>query len=208
MAILRTETDMAVAERTQSEAQRRKQILDASRTVFEEKGYESATISDIVRRAGIAQGTFYLYFESKKSVAVELALLPMEDMANRLSEIVQGNETPEEILTKFVHLGFQVGSDNPDLCRLIHMAAEGSQELQKIESHTRVMQLAEGMFQRFMESGEMVQMAPNVASELFRIIMSGAMQLAFATEPRPAPVEEIEKSTLAVILGAFVARPV
>jgi len=44
---------------------RRAQILRAAVTVFGERGYNQATISDIARKAGIAHGTVYLYFRSK-----------------------------------------------------------------------------------------------------------------------------------------------
>ena len=197
---------MAIAERTQSEAQRRKQILDASRAVFDEKGYEHATISDIVRNAGIAQGTFYLYFESKKDVVIELAQQPMADMAIRVQAILNGTESLEEILRKFVHLGFVVGKENPDLCRLMHMSSENTGAIRDMETHSEVGALVIQMFDRFMGSGEMVAMNTDVASEMFRIIMTGAMQLAFATSPLTIPVDEIEKSTLSVILGAFVTH--
>jgi AcrR family transcriptional regulator len=50
----------------------RQKILDAAETVFGERGYEAASIVDITRAAGVAQGTFYLYFESKKAVFAEL----------------------------------------------------------------------------------------------------------------------------------------
>jgi AcrR family transcriptional regulator len=198
---------MAVAERTQSEAQRREQILSAARDVFRDKGYESATISDIVKRAGVAQGTFYLYFESKKGVVVELAQQPMSEMAERLQGILNGSESFGEILSKFVHLGFQVGEENPDLCRLMHMSDDGSREIERLEAHAEVTELAVGMFQRFIDAGEMVPMDPVVAAEMFKIIMSGSMRLAFATDPRPASLEEIIRSTEAVALGAFVTRP-
>jgi AcrR family transcriptional regulator len=197
--------DMAVAERTQSEAQRRKQILDAARAVFGEKGYESATISDIVRKAGVAQGTFYLYFDSKKSVVVELARQPMAEMATRLQGILSGNESFPEILRKFVQLGFEVGKDNPDLCALMHMSDADDQELDKLEAHAEVSQMAIGMFQGFIDAGQAVAMDAKVASEMFRVIMSGSMRLAFATEPPIASVEEIAKATEIVILGAFVS---
>jgi len=198
---------MPVAERTQSEAQRREQILSAARAVFDEKGYEAATISDIVRKAGVAQGTFYLYFESKKGVVIELAQKPMADMAVRVQGILDGTETLEEILRKFVHLGFVVGKENPDLCRLMHMGSENSGAVKEMEAHSEVGKLVVVMFERFMGSGEMVKMNPAVAAEMFRVIMTGVMQLAFATDPRPAPLEEIEEATLTVILGAFVTRP-
>ncbi|MDG0866703.1 TetR/AcrR family transcriptional regulator [Candidatus Lucifugimonas marina] len=198
---------MAVAERTQSEAQRRKQILDAARGVFGEKGYESATVSDIVKRAGVAQGTFYLYFDSKKSVVVELARQPMDEMATRLQGILSGDESFAEILQKFVQLGFEVGGDNPDLCGLMHLSDSGEEDLEDIEGHARVSEMAVAMFQGFIDAGQAVHIDAKVAAEMFKVIMSGSMRLAFATEPPVASVEEIRKATEIVVLGAFVKRP-
>jgi len=43
---------------------------------------------------------------------------------------------------------------------------------------------------------------------MFKVIMSGAMRLAFATEPAIASPDEIKRATEIVVLGAFVApRP-
>ena len=47
---------------------RRQQLLDAATWVFARKGYRHAGISDIIARAGVARGTFYLYFKSKQDV--------------------------------------------------------------------------------------------------------------------------------------------
>ena len=198
---------MAVAERTKSEAQRREQILYAARDVFRDSGYDTATISQIVKRAGVAQGTFYLYFDSKKSIVIELARQPMADMAARLQGILSGDESFEEILRQFVRLGFEVGEENPDLCRLMHLSSENSDAVRDMESHSEVSQLAIGMFTHFMEAGEMVEMNPVIAFEMFRIIMSGSMQLAFATDPRPASIEEIQKATEATVVRSFVTQP-
>lgn len=62
---------------------RRRQLLSAARTVFAKKGYESATISEIVSIAGVAQGTFYLYFPGKDALAGAFA----EELAERFAEI-------------------------------------------------------------------------------------------------------------------------
>lgn len=45
--------------------QRREQLLRAATDVFLELGYDKTRISDIVARANVAQGTFYLHFASK-----------------------------------------------------------------------------------------------------------------------------------------------
>lgn len=58
---------------------RRAEILAAAAMVFAEKGYQGATVKEIAGRAGIAPGTIYLYFGSKREI---------------LSAIVNETETP------------------------------------------------------------------------------------------------------------------
>src|SRR5690242_9346122 len=58
----------------------RRRILDAAEEVFGELGYYEASVSEITRRAGVAQGTFYIYFHSKRETFIEL----VEDIGARL----------------------------------------------------------------------------------------------------------------------------
>jgi AcrR family transcriptional regulator len=46
----------------------RESLLDAAEKVLTEQGYHSTLISDIVRRAGVGQGTFYRHFDSKREI--------------------------------------------------------------------------------------------------------------------------------------------
>lgn len=48
-------------------------ILKAAIEVISDKGLDKTSISDIVRKAGIAQGTFYLYFQSKNDLIPAIA---------------------------------------------------------------------------------------------------------------------------------------
>lgn len=50
----------------------REAILRAAEEVIGQRGYSAASITDITRAAGIAQGTFYIYFEGKEHVFREL----------------------------------------------------------------------------------------------------------------------------------------
>jgi AcrR family transcriptional regulator len=52
--------------------ERRQKILNHARDVFARHGYHDAKIDDIVAAAGIARGTFYLYFEDKRTVFEEI----------------------------------------------------------------------------------------------------------------------------------------
>lgn len=52
--------------------ERRQQILKAARDIFVKRGYHQTTIDDIVAEAGVARGTYYLYFEDKRAVLADL----------------------------------------------------------------------------------------------------------------------------------------
>jgi len=52
--------------------ERRAQILTVARDIFSRLGYHTAKIEDIVAAAGIARGTFYLYFEDKRAIFEEI----------------------------------------------------------------------------------------------------------------------------------------
>ena len=52
--------------------ERRQQILNVARDVFAKRGYHTAKIEDIVAAAGVARGTFYLYFEDKRAIFEEI----------------------------------------------------------------------------------------------------------------------------------------
>ena len=72
--------------REQTKVQNRQAILDAAREVFGELGYEAATVRDIIRRTGLAAGTFYNYYRSKEEVFAALA----DDGARRFGPILKG----------------------------------------------------------------------------------------------------------------------
>jgi len=58
----------------------RRRILDAAEEVFGAKGYHAASVTEITQRAQVAQGTFYLYFHSKREIFLQL----VEDLGEQL----------------------------------------------------------------------------------------------------------------------------
>lgn len=59
---------------------RRSEIAAAASRVFAERGVANTSVSDIVKAAGVAQGTFYLYFETKDDVVLAV----VDEMAGRM----------------------------------------------------------------------------------------------------------------------------
>jgi AcrR family transcriptional regulator len=64
----------AKAPRTERGRKTLRKLLDASATEFGEKGFHEASVSSITRRAGIALGSFYTYFDSKDALFRALVL--------------------------------------------------------------------------------------------------------------------------------------
>ncbi|URW75619.1 TetR/AcrR family transcriptional regulator [Sphingomonas donggukensis] len=60
--------DDAKAPRTDRGRRTQQAILDAAAAEFGERGFHEASISGITRRAGVALGSFYTYFDSKDAV--------------------------------------------------------------------------------------------------------------------------------------------
>ncbi|MGI9578989.1 MAG: TetR/AcrR family transcriptional regulator [Microthrixaceae bacterium] len=67
-----TATDAEGGDKGAGEATRSR-LLDASIAVLAERGYHAARVDDIVSRAGVSHGTFYLYFANKDATVLALA---------------------------------------------------------------------------------------------------------------------------------------
>jgi AcrR family transcriptional regulator len=50
----------------------RQRVLEAAEQVFGDRGYHGASVTEITKSAGVAQGTFYLYFRGKKEIYLDL----------------------------------------------------------------------------------------------------------------------------------------
>lgn len=72
------------APRTERGRKTLRAILDAAALEFGERGFHDASVSGITRRAGVALGSFYTYFDSKEAVFRAL----VRDMSNRVRDHV------------------------------------------------------------------------------------------------------------------------
>lgn len=68
-------------------AKRRAVLLQSALEVFAEQGYHAASITDIIKRANVARGTFYLYFEGKRAVFELLLDDVLKSLGNRVTRI-------------------------------------------------------------------------------------------------------------------------
>lgn len=79
---------------------RRAQVLRHAKRIFATKGYHRTNVADIIAQAGIARGTFYLYFENKKDLFEELLEQVVSELTMRIRRLrpQAGEPSPVEQL--------------------------------------------------------------------------------------------------------------
>lgn len=106
---------------------RRGQLVDAAATLFAERGVDDTPVSEIVSSAGVAQGTFYLYFESKADVVNAV----VERMAERIvTRVTAFAEEPDlgavEKLLRIRDALLSAVTDDRELLAFFHRAGNES----------------------------------------------------------------------------------
>ncbi len=80
--------------------ERRAQLVKAAREVFGEKGYHDATVDDITRAAGVAKGTFYLYFDEKREIYYELVRTFLQHVKDIGASVAREVHTGQEFFAR------------------------------------------------------------------------------------------------------------
>ncbi len=103
---------------------RRLQILDRARDVFAKKGYHQAKIDDVVAAAGVARGTFYLYFHDKRSIFEELVSRFFQKVALAVASIETDQPVEPQIRANFSRL-LEVFMADPGMAKILLADATG-----------------------------------------------------------------------------------
>ena len=150
-------------ELTSRGAATRRRLLEAAESVFSELGYHDASIVKITEAAGVAQGTFYLYFSGKQEIFEEL----VRDLNSRVRHAMkeassQGKTRLEAELLGFAAY-FRFTSEHTALYRIIRQAEFVSPEMLRYHYD----KLSEGYVEALRDavaSGEVGKLDPEVTA--------------------------------------------
>jgi len=154
----------------------KERLLEAAKRVFAEKGYHAAGVSDIIEAAGVARGTFYLYFKSKRDVFSAL----VEHIIQQLDSLITALplDTPERILPHLketVLRIYEFFDSDPDLATLIIREAT-SLDAQSWESLNEAIFLLSDWMASYVERGQRMGILRKVNPKISSFMFLGAVR--------------------------------
>ena len=154
----------AIAEPTTARGQRtRQKLLEAAEEVFGTRGYDSASIGDITRTAGVAQGTFYLYFPSKQAVFAELVRELGNMLRRTLTDSVRGIDDRMQIERAGFEAFLKFVQEHKNLYRIVRQAEFVDEELYR-DYYRRIAEGYREGLARAMRNGHMRKLDPEAVA--------------------------------------------
>jgi AcrR family transcriptional regulator len=157
---------------------RKTQILDAAAKVFAEKGFHRATIKDIARTAGIADGTIYTYFANKTAVLVGL-LNRLNETEQRAMHFEQGAlQDTRSFMVAYLRQRLNFIFDNAEMMRAVLPEMLVNAELREIYLQQIIeptMALGERYYQSMIERGQIRNIDPPLTVRAIAGIVLGLL---------------------------------
>ncbi|MGG3844222.1 TetR/AcrR family transcriptional regulator [Aeribacillus composti] len=107
----------------------REKLLRAAEKVFGKKGYYETSIVNITQEAGVGQGTFYNYFQSKKEVFDALIQMYSRELRFKIKEEMKDAENHEDAQRKGFQAFFRWVKDYPELYSIVQQAVVVDKDL-------------------------------------------------------------------------------
>jgi AcrR family transcriptional regulator len=139
----------------------RQKLLESAERIFAELGYHDASIVKITEAAGVGQGTFYLYFSSKKEVFEEVVLDLNSRVRHAMTEAAEKGSTRAERELLGFGAFFRFTADHPALYRIIRQAEFVSPET-LVAHYERLMRPYAAGLEQARDSGEVTEGDPEV----------------------------------------------
>lgn len=147
----------------------RQALLDAAEEVFADHGFDGASVAEITRRAGVAQGTFYVHFPDKKAAFLELVRHVNHQVRETASRATAGLSGRSEQERAGFAAFFRHVEDDPAVYRIIRQT-EFVDETAYQDHYQRIAKPYSEGLAKAMANG---QVADDIDPELLAYILMG-----------------------------------
>ncbi len=184
-------------------------ILEAAETVFAEKGYIQATVSEISKRAGVSEGTIYEYFRSKEDLLLSIPLRRFKEHISDLEEIFE-LKTPLRKLRRFIRYHFYLYLTEPNFLRVFLLNVQLNQKFYTSESFKIFKDYINILYEILEEGKKNGTIRKDVNTRVFRNLFLGTfshMALRWLILGKEAETDKMrEVNEVALLLSRAVAQ--
>ena len=114
---------------------RRESIIQAAIEVFSKKGFQTAGISEIAQKAGVADGTIYQYFKNKEDLFFSIPIEKTKEFRSQIELHLEGISGALNKLRKFVWYFLYFFKTNSEYGRLLMLEMRVSKSFVTTETY-------------------------------------------------------------------------
>jgi TetR/AcrR family fatty acid metabolism transcriptional regulator len=149
--------------------------MDAAVKVFADRGFHSATVAEIARAAGVADGTIYLYFKSKDDLLLRVFDEEMTGLLAQAKAALAEEASAPARLKRFITLHFTLVEKNPELASVLIVELRQSAQFLKAADRAKLaayVDLIAEVVSAGQESGELL---PGISPATVKRAIFGAL---------------------------------
>lgn len=193
-------------------ADKRTLITEAAIEVFADKGYNQARVSDIAKRAGVADGTIYLYFKNKEDLLLSIFEEKMDELLAGLGEAIARTDDPIEQIKAFARFHFQQVREHRHAAEVLQVELRLSNKFLK-EYRPEKLWAYLGVFGQIVREGQArglfrADVDPFVGMwAFFGSLDELAMQWVLSRKADRFPLEQAAEQVAGIFVRGLLARP-
>ena len=96
-------------------------IKEATMQMVVTNGFGNASISRIAKLAGVAEGYLYNYYRSKTELVEDLLYTNMNEIADKLDNLLAGNYSTPEVFEHLIRLLFEIANGQPERIKFLYV---------------------------------------------------------------------------------------
>ncbi|NGQ95173.1 TetR/AcrR family transcriptional regulator [Brevibacillus sp. SYP-B805] len=199
--------------------EKQRQILRASVKLFAEKGFHASSTADIAKEAGVAEGTIFRHYKSKKDLLLAVvapalvkfaAPFILKDVRKILTE--QEQKPYAEVMTMLLHNRLQLIGANLKQFRILLQEAFFHEELQEaiLKSVIKEVTTLAGQFaEERIARGELRPLPPDVIVRTFASMMFGLVLFKYVLPEKYDQYSDEEQiaMTVDILMNGIANKP-
>ncbi|MBJ7987242.1 TetR/AcrR family transcriptional regulator [Bacillus cereus] len=209
--------ELVAATNTDKRNERQMRILEAAVDMFGEKGYASTSTSEIAKRAGVAEGTIFRYYKTKKDLLFAVVMPTLTKFAAPFfvqafaKEIFKTDyESYEVLLRVIIQNRFEFAKKHFPMIKIliqeVPFQPELKSEIQQL-IETELLVHFKKLIAKFQKEGTIIEIPPSSVLRLTLSAVLGLLLTRFLLLPEEKWDDEVEiENTIQFILYGLTPR--